>query len=500
MKTIDLEFSTLLGSLKAHNYLVLGPNYLEIIQSFLKIYLLARVFSEYSVLVSIIIITLYLLLKDIIQRKIFRLEKLSTNDLLLLGTSDEERNTMISVFFFDEKFNSQKIRELLITRAITKNEKLRKKLVRILGSFYWKDVSIEEAKTRIRIHNVVFKNKEEVINFSREEINRPIDLMNELPYEFIICEYENKGCIFFKLDHSMSDGLGMIALTLLISDNYDPSLVPSILKIGDKIPFYSKAIIWFLEIVLFPYYSIRLLLSNQIHKSDTNPLKREDKHSGITLYDYSNTFDFSIFHQVNRKLNVTFNDLMLAVVSSSLHKYSKHDKKYVYDQLICAIPVGLKSMPKNVENIRLKNDILGALTVLKRIEDPIKQCNLISNYTKKTVRNNLNVRAWKYLEFLLNQFMPFFVQKALAKNVCDGVDLAVTNLAGPVKEVSYCGSACEEILPMMSLGIGKCFVIVGTYNNQLRLTVCVDSKLNIDIKEWIKIINDELNDLQRIVL
>jgi len=287
----------------------------------------------------------------------------------------------------------------------------------------------------------------------------------------------------------------MISLTLSLADNFEESLIPSILKQFKALPFYLQFFMNIFDLFMFPYYSMKLLLNGHVHASEVNPFMLNGQNSGLTNFHFTMKFAFEKLHHLNRKLNVSFNDLMLSIISSGINKYCKNsdlNKKYIYSKLICAIPIGVKTLTKDTKDVALKNDILGAITVLERINDPVKEITKISEETKKTVKNSSNIKAWTYLELFFNQFLPYFVQKGIAKNVAQSVDLAISNLPGPNGEILYCKSKVTEILPIMSIGFGKCMIIVGTYNNMLGLTVCVEKDINIDLKSLILALEEEI--------
>jgi len=378
---------------------------------------------------------------------------------------------------------------LLINKAIKQNKKLRKRVVKKFNNYYWTEVPLEDAIKRVRIVEGQFNSKDDILNYSRKELDNHINIMEELPYEMQLIKYSNRegGALIFKSDHTMSDGLGMISLTLTLADSFSEDIIPNILKLGKNIPFYLKIVMEIVDFFLFPYYAIRLLLNGKVNVSEENPFKRPNPPSGLSLCDFTQLYDFTKFHELNRKLNISFNDLMLAIVSAGIDRYcksSESDKDYVFSKLVCAIPIGIKSLAHSAKDVGLENDILGAITVLKRIKDPLSEYNKICEETKKTVKNTSNIKAWRYLQFIFNQFLPYFVQKGIAKTIGASVDIGVTSLPGPTGEICYCGSEVTEILPMMSLGFGKFIIIVGTYNNKLRFTACADKGLNIDLKHF----------------
>ena len=471
---------------------------IETVQCIFKLCLNIKIILEFGLFQGILLISICIILQKYILKFFFNLEKLSTNDLLFLGFKNSDRSNLMCLFFFENKINIEAIKERFIEKGIKQNKKFIKRLVKRFYSFYWEDVDIQESINRVRIVKETFVSRADIIEYSRKELNNHLNIIEELPFEFQLLKYSNKdgGAVLFKLDHTMSDVLGWIALTLSMSDNYSDDIIPSILKKKKKQPFYLEVLTNIFEFIMFPYYALRLLLNGMFHTNEENPFKRVIPPSGISLFEFTNSFEFDKLNKINKKLKISFNDLMLAIISSSINKYCLNNEiKYGYSKLICGIPIGIKDFSCHTSEIELKNDILGAIMEIKRIKDPLKEYDKISEETKKTIKNTSNIKSWTYLEFIFNQFVPYFLQKAIAINVGQTVDLAITNLPGPVNKISYCGCEVNEILPMMSNGFGLSSIIILTYNNTLRMTVCVEDTIKINSNALIKAINEEINSI-----
>lgn len=475
----------------------INSDLMEIFLCSLKFYAYLRIFVNYGFLVGLIILYVYDILSKYILNKFFHLHKLCTEELFLLGFSKSERTNMICAFFFEKNFNSIEIKDLLINKGIKMNEKLRRKIVRKYGIYFWEDVDMQTAERSVKIINNVFESKDDIVDYIRKEIDNHVDILNNVPYEFQIIPYKNKegGAILFKLDHVLSDGLGIVSFTITLADNFNESLMPDILK-KLKIPFHLELAAFLINLFLFPYYSSKLLLNGIINKLEDTPFSSLDKQSGVTSFAFTKNFDFKTLHKINKKLNITFNDLMLAIMSSAINRYVNDffpDRKYSYKKLNVAIPIGVKNTPKSTSEVQMQIDILGAITVLKRIDDPLKYYDLISKETRYTIKNHYNTSASRYLFSLCNQFLPYSIHRKMVKHVANTVDLSISNLPGPRREMSYCNSKLEEIIPFISMGIGKAFIIIGTYNGKVRIITNVDAALKINVEMLTKYIEDEIN-------
>lgn len=462
----------------------------EILLSIFKLVIIYHIFANFGLLKGIITIAAIIMLNRYILR-LFGLEKLHLNDVLALGFKDSEKFNCLCLFTF-ETFDSEAVKSILL-KGIAKHPKFRKRLVSLIYLFFWKD--IQDVSPGIRIINKRFATKDDLISYFKSECNVYIDMMNSLPYDIQIINYgERSGGVLFKVDHSFSDGLGMDLFTAVLSDNYDQSVLPSLLKMGNNISIGNKILLEVLNFITFPYYSAKLCLSSKYLKSQSDSLfKRDGGSSGETNVGFSKIYSFKTFHDLSKSLGISFNDICLSILSAAISKYSHN--KYNYSHLVCAVPIGIKNTPNRITDVQVSNDILGSLFKLYRIDDPKTQYKLICNETRETVKNYYNIGAWKYFSFLCDEFMPYELAKKLFDNLSQNVDLTISNLPGPTKAIYFSGYEVKDIFPLMSVGTNKCFIIIGTYNDRLRITVSVDRMLGINTEELINCINNEFDTI-----
>lgn len=484
-----------------HSYFNTNSYFTEFIICIFKIFIFLKLIKSIGFLYAVIFLLLYINISPLILKLFFNLEKLAPNDLLLLGIKDDYKNDMHCLFFFEDGFDPEIIRDVIIKKGISKHEKFQRKLVRILSTFFWLKVTMKEAESRVKILETGFSSREEIINFLRLEVNKPIQTDEELPYEIKILKYSTKngGAILFKSDHTFSDGLGMVMWTLTFSDNYDESSIPLIVKLTSSIPLYYKLFIYACNLFLFPYYSMKLLFNSKIHKRENNLFRNKLEPSRKQLLAYTDVYNFEKLHKINKYLGISFNDLMICIISISTSKFC--DKFYPecdYNYLICAIPIGVKKIPKSTSDVRIANDIFGAILPLRRLrsENITKDdCEVISHETKKTIKNNLNTISTRYLFTLMNEFLPYKIQREMTRKVNDSIDVGISNMPGPAKQIFYNGFKVNDIVTSLTLGFGKAFLIIETYYNQVRISVNLDSNLGIDVFKLAKFIDHEIQNL-----
>ena len=121
------------------------------------------------------------------------------------------------------------LKTILIERGIKFFRKLKQKIVFILGEFFWREHSIEEAIDQIKfIDNRKLNTNEEITSFCEELVNNPFDI-NQFQYRIFICENDlNQTILFFQFDHSLSDGIGFISLISKLTDNFDIKKFPKL--------------------------------------------------------------------------------------------------------------------------------------------------------------------------------------------------------------------------------------------------------------------------------
>ena len=73
------------------------------------------------------------------------------------------------------------------------------------------------------------------------------------------------------------------------------------------------------------------------------------------------------------------------------------------------------------------------------------------------------------------------------------VDLIISNIPGPKRELSYNGSVVSEIYTVVSPGKGVSFITVMSYNDKFIVSMSIDTKLSIDSKDIINQIDNKID-------
>jgi hypothetical protein len=61
---------------------------------------------------------------------------------------------------------------------------MNKKLIQILFTYFWQDISAEECKNFVRIPGKTFDSRKDIINYAKSEVDNHVDIFESLPYDF----------------------------------------------------------------------------------------------------------------------------------------------------------------------------------------------------------------------------------------------------------------------------------------------------------------------------
>jgi len=464
---------------------------IPLIKIIIYFYICYRLGMCLGTLISYFLHHLHMLLMD----KIFQLEPLSPQDMNFIWSEENERYNLVTFLIF-EQFDTQKIKNLILEKGIKNFRKLRSKVVYKFFEWYWEERKIDEALERIEIiennDKYCFISHEDLIKFTQKEIENRFDLLNELPYKFVIINNEKaklKNLLMIKFDHSLTDGLGYIGLICALADNYSLDLFP---KTHTK----NKAFIdYFILFIMIPYYVFYSFYRNLVILSTgKSPFKlnKNMQNSGRSNIEISKNFNFNTVSKICKSLNVTFNDLMMSIISSSCRKFCIEFKLEIPKEISAAIPIGHRRLPKNFKDIRIVNDSSAVGCKIDIIDDPIKDCLKIHKEFKEHVRNIPFITLTKFLTDIVFKFFPDYLTKLIIRNASRNFDFTISNVPGPKNALFYGEGKILELMAFTSPGYFSSFIGIFSYNGEFRYLFCFDEVLGINVKEFKKFIEKEI--------
>jgi len=251
------------------------------------------------------------------------IEEVTSLEFMFAPLRNENKFTMTGYFIL-ESFEPEKIKNLIIEKAIKKFKRLRLKLTYTLGNYYWKEFPVEEAFNQVKIYSDInLKINDDILKYVLKEQATPFNL-NEFPYEFQLLRHGQGGFLLTKFDHSLSDGIGLLGLLIAMADNYNINLYP---KLGEA----SMFSIFMLQL-LSPFYVIEKIYNAIKIKYIDGPFKlgKGKKRSNIKKAAISKYYSFDAISKISKENKLTFNDMIIAIIVMIdiciyfiIHVYSK---------------------------------------------------------------------------------------------------------------------------------------------------------------------------------
>ena len=321
--------------------------------------------------------------------KIFGLQPLTLEDNFMLFENETNRANFGGVAIYD-KIDFETLNNMR-QKLIKKFPRLRQKLVEVFGSYYYKDITLEEAaKAIIKVEGI--HTKEELELFCEKICQDPIPKNLPLYKVWVMVDYNDSETAGVLLTHhSIFDGLSNLYLTWMYTESPgDKTMLPNIKEFS----FMEQVMMHLFLIYTFPM----ALLKNLTKKADSNPINNGKPLTGIKKYSYFDDIPFETIRDNYKKIGVTINDYFMAVLSKSLKQYFKlKDPKGDYKDITIAIPINLRSKyPKRFEDVVLENNFSAVNLELPLIDDVKSESNKI----KKVLD-----RMKKSAEFMANSYM-----------------------------------------------------------------------------------------------
>lgn len=439
----------------------------------------------------------YLIFKvyNIIMTKIFNVEKLTGIDKIFLSKDPHYRYQIISLLSFSN-FDSQKIYDFIIDTHINKLHRFHLKLKKIFFEYWWTQVDVSEARSKITIGKRM-KDEKELMSHVQKELNIPLDIMNELPYEFQVIpigeEKDKKGYLLFKYDHLLTDGLGLVSTICSCATNYDVNAFPSIMRNMKGDAWYETIYFW----IVYPYYVLYYSIFFLIQRPRPSPFKPSSNQLGKTLIAKS-TKEYSLKDfEAFRKLKViSFNDLMVLALSLASSKVMKSFEEYKKRSVMrFMIPHGRKELPKDSAHLDLDNKANGLFVEIPLI-DTVNDSNI--SKIKKAIRKNFKKPIqFAYLQslYFLGEYFSWPIQSFFTQMFSNNYEIAFSNVPGPTIKLDYNGNICESMISFPTSGRGFAFLPLVSYNGKFQMSLSMDESCKIKPDFFIKCIEDELDKI-----
>ena len=425
----------------------------------------------------------------------FGLKTLNGYDKVFVTNYPIGRYQIITQLRFSN-FNPEKLKTFFIEKLLKKVPKLRYKLKYSFLEFYWKEINdISEALEKVMIKPKL-KNEEELTQYIHKELNKQIDIFEEIPYEVHILQVgddETKGVALLKYDHILSDGLGLVTSLCMISDNFTEEMYPKIMRNMKEPRWYELIYLW----IVFPFYCSYITFYFYLYRPAKNPFRAVEKPmSNNSQFLLSNSFKLKDFEKYRKTNKVSFNDIMMTSFSIAMKKVLSNSPVYKNKKnLVIDLPVGRKEIPKLLQNVAIINEASGVLVDIPLIEDEKEMKKVtkgIRAFFKPEIQFSLGIGAdllgeivpWKLLEFFSAKFAKTF-------------DFLFTNVPGPTMKLIYGDCICEDMVSFPASGGGMPFVTILSFNGQFKFVLSSNENADWGFKD---LMNEYENVLKKFII
>lgn len=306
----------------------------------------------------------------------------------------------------------------------------------------------------------------------------PLDHMRPLWEAYLIEGLQgDRAACFFKVHHSVMDGVGSLAVfdALTQAHRAEPVRVPRHVPalrsgsagvrtgrlvrdaVGNAVAGLGAAAAISARALLRPGETmdemaraargIRGLLSDLTAPVTSDPLAQAS--TGIGRRLDAMALSLPRLRRIKDALGVTLNDVVLTAVSGAVGRYHTHRKVHL-NELHCMVPINLR--PDN-ERHALGNRV-GAFNVALPVgeRDPLVRLAQIRRQTG-AAKSDRRGAAYPLVMRAL-AMMPGFAYRLLAQTITGRINLICTNMPGPAGERYLAGARVDAIYPFAPVALG----------------------------------------------
>ena len=410
---------------------------------------------------------------------------------IAMSLEKEGTNHNIGGYFEIEKLNYDEFNKIFYERAVLQLRKLRQIRKRILGVYYWKDVDANLAKQQIIKCKEKLTNENQVRDYLSNLISEDMDIKLP-PWEFYLIEdYSQKSSMLItRMHHSFTDGAGFVSLMSFLNDE------KFIAKNTKSIPKYGIFIV-ILQWILTPIFSIYVLLSTKSFKTDNIAAKirevnEEENHKPKFLSAEEISFD-SIRKCYKKHNGATFNDYVLATLSTSLNDWYKKNNINGASHINISLPVNFRSLPTSIKDLKLDNN-----SVIIKLQFPIwndfKDClSQVRPGIRKYLKPNL-------LAGLINlgkifQFFPEVAFRYILNDFFGGIDMCFSNVPFSEEPFYFLNKQVLNFWAFSNLMIElNVFLVCITYRKMVKFSLITKENLKMDPQDLLDNIVNKIKE------
>lgn len=445
----------------------------------------------------------------IYMKIIYNLNPLGRGDYAFIYNHRDESYMICLLLKFDS-LDKNAFLSNFIEKGVKTIERLRSIRTTKNYEFWLKVLPVEDAIDMIKIDEIEFDYENMSDNNDEEkrktmlderitiEINKKINVDNELPYRLIFVKEiniknEKKTEVYkhvmFLFDHSFSDGMGIVSLVISLADNYSQKLFPygKNFEIGILYKIFS--------VILFPYYFLKILYRYIFQYRNGNMIKLDynhDRSEKSKLGSITNISSEGLLRKC-KKLNITFNDIYLNMSVVSLKKAIFKKFQKVITVFTVIVTVGLKIFPNNIKDIKVDNSSIGIILQFSTIKDSLfDNIKTIKNETSAYLKDIFYVLNNIYLNWGLSSLLPHTLLNYIFVKESRSVEFITSNVPLPKEPLYYNSFKCIEMLPYITSGFGNIFMVCVSYNQKFSFLFSFNESVPLDPSDVIEEFKKEL--------
>lgn len=209
---------------------------------------------------------------------------------------------------------------------------------------------------------------------------------------------------------------------------------------------------------------------------------------------------------LKKAMDVTLNDVVLAICAGALRKYLLEKDKLPTLPLVANVPISVRSKSENNEmNNKISNLVVPIAT---HIEDPIERLEVIHEHTYRGKQKHKTMGAKTLSKMadavpfgLVNLAAGIYSRYNLSKLHKPIFNVTISNVPGPQQPIYINGHKVFTTLAMGPLidGLGLIIIIL-SYNGTLTISSTSDAKTMPDVDVFSRYIRESANELEAIIL
>ena len=393
----------------------------------------------------------------------------------------ELRPLVAGLLMLDRRPDRERLRAL-VERWIARLPRLRQRVVETplhLGLPEWEDDPNFELDYHAR--EVVLPapaTERHLLDFAASVFATPLDHLRPLWESYLIEGLEgDRAACFFKVHHSVMDGVGSVAAFDAFTQThrsepvrvprYAPPRAPSragtrlarLVRdvVGNAASGLGAALAGSLQAARRPGEAVeqiaraargmRGMMADLTAPGITDPLARGS--TGIGRRLDAMALSISRLRRIKCALDATLNDVVLTVVSGAVGRYHDHRRVHV-DELHCMVPMSLRAE----DDMSSLGNRVGSFNVALPVgePDPLTRLRVIQRQTH-AAKSDRRGAAYPLMMRALAS-MPGFAYRLLAQSVTGRINLICTNVPGPAAPRYLAGAKVEAIYPFAPVALG----------------------------------------------